>query len=188
MLFVGERHVGNNIQIKIVVADLSSSGGTYSLSDAYDSVRKALAYLDVALLVNNAAMSYTRPERLLDMPPCCSGQNPSDPLRDIIECNALGLVAMCRIVMPLMMACVDDNDEFMVKGMRRERNDHDEQNMEDENLLNTNRGGVVINVASASAYLPSPMLAVYGATKVYFSLEFTQIIRCGDQLLLLLLI
>lgn len=126
------------------MADLSSSGGTVSLSDAYDAVRNALDGLDVALLVNNAALSYTYPERLLDMPPCCPGRESHDPLRDIVECNALGPVAMCRIAMALMMT----------------------------DRRGSGGGGVIINVASASAYLPSPLLAVYAATKVYYIIIF----------------
>lgn len=146
-----ERHIGDGVRTRIVVGNLSSSGGTVSLSDTYDAVRHGLDGLDVALLVNNAAVSYVWPERLLDMPSCCPSGGGCDPLRDVVECNALGPVAMSRIVMPLMAT----DNEF--RG-------HDAEG----NSSNTTRGGVVINVASASAHLPSPLLAVYAATKVYF--------------------
>lgn len=96
-----ERHAGR-AKTKIIVADFTSSGSAVPLSDTYNAVRRGLAGLDVRLLVNNAGVCYARPERLLELAPCCTGTLP-DPCRDVIECNALATVAMCRIVMPLMV-------------------------------------------------------------------------------------
>ncbi|XP_025194299.1 very-long-chain 3-oxoacyl-CoA reductase-like, partial [Melanaphis sacchari] len=125
-----ERHAGR-VKTKIVAADFTSLGGDVPLANSYDKVRHELGRMDVRLLVNNAGVSYARPERLLDLAPACAGA-PPDPCRDMVECNALATVAMCSTVMPLMVA---------------------------------GAGGVVVNVSSASAHLPCPMLSVYGAAK-----------------------
>lgn len=162
---IDERHAGR-VKTKIVVADFTSSGGTVPLSATYDAVRRGLARLDVRLLVNNAGVGYARPERLLDLAPCCTGALP-DPCRDVVECNALATVAMCRIVMPLMIVDgVDSSDEIHggedAEGDFRERSD-------DKEYTSPRRGGggVVINVSSASAKLPCPLLSIYGATKSF---------------------
>lgn len=141
------------------------------LGHTYDTVRRGLAGLDVALLVNNAGLSYARPDRLLDLPPCCSGLPAADgdQCRDVIECNSLATVAMCRITMPLMDAA--GRHAAAADGRR----DHREYRDEPSSLLppppppptpTYTRGGVVINVSSASALVPCPLLAVYAATKV----------------------
>jgi len=155
-----ERHEGR-VKTKIIVADFTSSGGTVSLSATYDQVRRGLARLDVRLLVNNAGVGYAQPERLLDLAPCCSGA-PADPCRDVVECNALAAVAMCRMVMPLMVADgVDGDDEDVIGDCREQLDD-----TEDTSPSRGGGGGVVINVSSVSAELPCPLLGVYGATKV----------------------
>ncbi|XP_025422546.1 very-long-chain 3-oxoacyl-CoA reductase-like [Sipha flava] len=164
---IRERHAGA-VRTLVVAADFTSSGGTVPLDRTYDAVRRALDGLDVALLVNNAGLSYARPERLLDLPSCCSGTptcgGVGDPCRDVIECNVLAAVAMCRIAMPLM-------DTDAADGQR----DRDRPDVDDElKPSNRGRGGVVINVSSISAHLPCPLLTVYGATKAFvekFSIE-----------------
>lgn len=151
------------MKTKIVVADFTSSGGTVSLSATYDAVRRGLGRLDVRLLLNNAGVAYARPERLLDLAPCCTGTL-ADPCRDVVECNALATVAMCRIVMPLMVAdgMASDDGEDAEGDYRQQRR------LDDTEYTSPKRGGggVVINVSSASAKLPCPLLSVYAATKV----------------------
>jgi len=158
-----ERHA-SRVKTKIVVADFTSSGGTVSLSGTYDAVRRGLGRLDVRLLVNNAGVGYARPERLLDLAPCCTGTL-SDPCRNVVECNALATVAMCRIVMPLMVA--DGMDSDSGRGGEDSEGDY-RQRLDDTEYVSPKRGGggVVINVSSASAKLPCPLLSVYAATKV----------------------
>lgn len=152
------------MKTKIIVADFTSAGGTVPLSGTYDAVRRGLGRLDVRLLVNNAGVGYARPERLLDLAPCCTGTLP-DPCRDVVECNALATVAMCRIVMPLMV--VDDTDSDDGRGSDDAEGDN-RQRLDDTEYTFPKRGGggVVINVSSASAKLPCPLLSVYAATKV----------------------
>lgn len=145
------------MKTKIVVVDFTSLGGDVPLANSYAEVRQKLGRLDVRLLVNNAGLSYERPERLLDLAPTCTGALP-DPCRDVVECNALGTMAMCRIVMPLMVGDgggVDGDDGC-----------GGEDGAEKTSLRREGGGGVVINVSSASAQLPCPLLSVYGATKV----------------------
>lgn len=159
-----ERHVGR-VKTKIIVADFTSSSGSVPLSATYDEVRRGLARLDVRLLVNNAGVGYARPERLLDLAPCCTDA-PADQCRDVVECNTLAIVAMCRIVMPLMV--VDDKN--IDGGHDRDVADGDyrEKLLDGTEYTSPRRGGggVVINVSSISAKLPCPLLSVYGATKV----------------------
>ncbi|XP_001947749.1 very-long-chain 3-oxoacyl-CoA reductase-B [Acyrthosiphon pisum] len=168
---IDQRHAGR-VKTKIIVADFTSSGGTVSLSGTYDAVRRGLGRLDVRLLVNNAGVGYARPERLLDLAPCCTGTLP-DPCRDVIECNALATVAMCRIVMPLMV--VDDTGSDDGRGGDDAEGDY-RQRVDDTEYTSPKRGGggVVINVSSVSARVPCPLLSVYGATKAFiekFSVE-----------------
>jgi len=153
------------VKTKIIVADFTSSGGTVPLSGTYDAVRRGLGRLDVRLLVNNAGVGYARPERLLDLAPCCSTGTLPDPCRDVVECNALATVAMCRIVMPLMV--VDDMGSDDGRGGEDAEGDYRPRS-EDTEYTSPKRGGggVVINVSSASANLPCPLLSVYAATKV----------------------
>lgn len=133
------------------MADFTSHGNP--LTETYETVRRGLAGLDVALLINNAGVGYARPERLLDLPP--SRSDPAaqghDLCRDIVECNVLAAVSMCRIAMPLMVdVAVQDRED-----------DGDELSS-----IATARGGVVINVSSLLAQVPCPLIAVYAATKV----------------------
>jgi len=150
-----ERHEGR-VKTKIVVVDLTSLGGDVPLANSYNEVRQKLGRMDVRLLVNNAGMSYKRPERLLDLAATCTGALP-DPCRDMVECNALATVAMCRIVMPLMVGGGDVDGDDGCGG---------EDASEKTSLRREGGGGVVINVSSASAQLPCPLISVYGATKV----------------------
>lgn len=155
------RH-GDRVRTRIVVADFTSRLGAASLTAAYDGVRRGLDGLDAALLVNNAGTCYARPDRLLNIAPTCcsSGDSPppssGDPLRDIIECNVLATVAMSRIVMPLMVA-----------GRTRGRDEERDEERPAEPSPPFTDGGVVVNVSSATAVIPCPLLAVYGASKVY---------------------
>ncbi|XP_027836471.2 uncharacterized protein LOC114119178 [Aphis gossypii] len=164
-----ERHEGR-VKTKIVVVDFTSLGGDVPLANSYNELRQKLGRMDVRLLVNNAGLSYKRPERLLDLASTCTGALP-DPCRDVVECNALATVAMCRIVMPLMVGSggsggggVDGDDgcggEDAAEKTSLKRED--------------GGGGVVINVSSMAAQLPCPLLSVYGATKAFmekFSVE-----------------
>lgn len=168
-----------------MAADFTSSAGP--LADAYDAVRRGLAGLDVKLLVNNAGLGYGQPEALLDLPPCCArGLDAAggDPCRDVVECNALAAVAMCRAVMPMMLrdrADVrggGDGDRDGVAACATDDRDDDDDDggrpllcpstppPSPASSVSTVRGGVVINVSSASALLPCPLLSVYAATKV----------------------
>ncbi|XP_026821487.1 very-long-chain 3-oxoacyl-CoA reductase-like [Rhopalosiphum maidis] len=167
---IHERH-GDRVKTKTVVADFTSLGGDVPLANSYNEVRHKLGRMDVRLLVNNAGVSYARPERLLDLAPSCTGALP-DPCRDVVECNTLATVAMCRIVMPLMVdgGCSGEDAD----GDRPQQSEHPAT----EHVTTSHRrgggGGVVINVSSASAQLPCPLLSVYGATKAFvekFSVE-----------------
>jgi len=168
------------VRTRIVVADFTSRRGTASLTETYDGVRRGLDGLDVALLMNNAGTCYARPDRLLDLPPCCSScpsADGGDPIRDVIECNALATVAMCRIVMPLMAA--DAGPRRRAERCGRPIDEYADEDGDGESLLLSTspppspeppapftEGGVVVNISSASALVPCPLLSVYGATKV----------------------
>ncbi|KAE9527852.1 hypothetical protein AGLY_012676 [Aphis glycines] len=161
-----ERHEGR-VKTKIIVVDFTSLGGDVPLANSYNELRQKLGRMDVRLLVNNAGLSYTRPERLLDLAPTCTGALP-DPCRDVVECNALATVAMCRIVMPLM---VGGGGGGGVDGTTAAA---EKDAAEKTSLRREGGGGVVINVSSATAQLPCPLLSVYGATKAFmekFSVE-----------------
>lgn len=170
--YCADRLHGDRVRTRIVVADFTSLRGTVSLSDTYDGVRRGLHGLDVAVLVNNAGMSYTHPDRLLDLPPCCSSDLSSaagDPIRDVIECNVLATVAMCRIVMPMMSGRGGPETDVG----EPERAEQDGGGDDGEPLRSSTsppppltEGGVVITIASASALVPCPLLSVYGASKV----------------------
>lgn len=161
-----DRH-GRSVQTRVIVVDFTSGGGgAVTLTEKFDAVRRGLAGLDVAVLVNNAGVANPRPDRLLDM---TAVTKLGDPCHDIIECNALAAVAMCRVAMPLMLEgghrCQMLFDSYM-------DNDDDEHAL----LLSTTldplplspntSGGVVINIGSISAHIPLPLFTVYTATKV----------------------
>ncbi|VVC26033.1 Hypothetical protein CINCED_3A010368 [Cinara cedri] len=166
---IHDRH-GRKVRTRVVVADFTSAGrGPVTLTETFESVSRGLAGLDVAVLVNNAGMANAKPDRFTDMT-AADGHG-------IVECNALAAVAMCRVVIPLMS-----------EGGRRCRMLFgDDGDGDDEHLtllLSTTpepppptpdtRGGVVVNVGSASFQLPFPTYAVYAATKSFlekFSVE-----------------
>lgn len=147
------------------MADFTSGGGgADTLTETFDVVRRGLAGLDVAVLVNNAGVANAKPDRFLDM---TADTALDDPCRDMIECNALAAAAMCRVAMPLML-----------DGGHRRQMLFDGHNDDNEHALllsttldplpvspNTS-GGVVVNVGSLSARIPYPLFTVYSATKV----------------------
>lgn len=59
--------------------------------------------------------------------------------------------------------CTGGNGQSDDRVEKKSSNGNDERKNE---LKPTSRGGLVINVSSASAMLPCPMLTVYAATKV----------------------
>ncbi|XP_050444392.1 very-long-chain 3-oxoacyl-CoA reductase-like [Adelges cooleyi] len=112
------------VNAKIIEVDFTDNN-----PDAmYDRVAKELRDLDVGTLINNVGLCNPYPDYFLNF-------DQNDPLYDnIIKCNIVSVVNMCRIVMPGMVH---------------------------------RRRGVIVNVSSASAELPSPLLTVYGATKAF---------------------
>ncbi|XP_037093381.1 very-long-chain 3-oxoacyl-CoA reductase-B-like [Pollicipes pollicipes] len=96
---------------------------------AYEPIRTALGSLDVAVLVNNVGMNYEHPEFFVEIPDDRFTQ-------DILNCNALSMTAMTRLVLPHMLA---------------------------------KKKGVIINLSSFSAVMPTALLTQYSATKAYVS-------------------
>lgn len=94
----------------------------------YPRLSKELDGMDIGTLVNNAGQCYSHPEYFLNF-------KEDDPtFRNLIRCNVVSIVNMCRIVMP---------------GMVKKRR------------------GVIMNIGSLSSPCPSPLLTVYGSTKVH---------------------
>lgn len=103
---VGENY-GDARLTRCVVADFTTTGSPNNkLSETYETVARELGDLDVAVLVNNAGIGYPRPEFLLELGSDVGAKISHQLFRDIIECNALTPVVLCRIVMPLMMGFV----------------------------------------------------------------------------------
>ncbi|XP_045460657.1 very-long-chain 3-oxoacyl-CoA reductase-like [Harmonia axyridis] len=109
----------HNVETKTIAAD-------FTKPDIYDGLAKQLEDLEVGVLVNNVGMSYDHPEYYLQIP------DHANFVSNLINCNVLSVMKMCKIVMPGMV--------------KRKK-------------------GVVINLASTAALVPSPLLAVYSSTK-----------------------
>lgn len=112
-----------NVNTKVIVADFTDP-------KIFEHVEKELTGVEAGILVNNVGYSYPYPERFLATP------DKESVYHNIMQCNVVTLLSMCRLVMPAMV----------------------EQ-----------RKGVVINISSTAALIPSPMLSVYGASKLFVS-------------------
>ncbi|XP_050526565.1 very-long-chain 3-oxoacyl-CoA reductase-B-like isoform X2 [Daktulosphaira vitifoliae] len=81
-----------NVQTKIIVADF-----TEDESSLYPRLSKELDGMDIGILINNAGQCYSHPEYFLNF-------KDDDPtFKNIIRCNIISIVNMCRIVMPAMV-------------------------------------------------------------------------------------
>ncbi|XP_050444395.1 very-long-chain 3-oxoacyl-CoA reductase-like [Adelges cooleyi] len=111
------------VETKIIIADFTEEG-----SALYSRITKELDGMDIGVLINNAGQCYPHPEYFLNF-------TRDDPVLDnIVKCNILSVINMCRIVMP---------------GMVKKRR------------------GVIVNIGSASAPCPCPLLTVYGSSKKF---------------------
>ncbi|XP_050526566.1 very-long-chain 3-oxoacyl-CoA reductase-like [Daktulosphaira vitifoliae] len=80
------------VETKIVEADFTDDG-----SEMYAHISKELFGMDIGVLVNNVGLSYPNPEYFLNI-------ETSDPMFDnIVKCNIVSALNMCRIVMPGMV-------------------------------------------------------------------------------------
>lgn len=168
VVVLDKRH-SNGVQTRIVIADFTSSGCTVSLTETYESVRQGLVGLDIALLINNAGI-FKPLKMMLDQPPIFSYVTTGkDPCLDLLECNAQAAMVMCQIVMPLM---INGNDIISDGNKSQKYQEHDKETSlssspsESQSSSTLIRGGVVINISSASSILPCPLFTLYATTKV----------------------
>lgn len=112
-----------SVQTKVIAADFTEPDSIYI------DIKKKIADLDIAILVNNVGMGYKHPEYFHTFAEC-DAKN----INNMLYCNVTSLTKMSAIVLPGMV----------------ER-----------------KGGVIINNASASGRIPTPLLTVYSATKAY---------------------
>ncbi|XP_062534343.1 very-long-chain 3-oxoacyl-CoA reductase [Armigeres subalbatus] len=112
----------SKVQTKVITADFTAG------PEIYESIAKQTSGLEIGVLVNNVGMSYSNPERFLEIP------DQEKVVANLVTCNIFSVTRMCGLYLPGMV----------------ER-----------------RKGVVINISSLSAVIPTPMLTIYAASKAF---------------------
>jgi 17beta-estradiol 17-dehydrogenase / very-long-chain 3-oxoacyl-CoA reductase len=109
------------VKVKYEVIDFSEFG-----QEEYDQVERAIAKLDVGVLVNNVGISYPFPQWFHELT--------DHEVTGLLNINVNSLTWMTRAVLPAMLA---------------------------------KKRGAIVNMSSASARAPLPLLAAYSASKGY---------------------
>lgn len=111
-----------SIHTKVIAADFTEQ------SSIYESIKKELSELPIAVLINNVGMGFKCPDY--------SEAILADEkfTNDMINCNITSVTKMTGIVLP---------------GMAQRK------------------GGVIVNISSASGRIPTPFLSLYSASKAY---------------------
>uniref|UniRef100_A0A1B6L4K6 Uncharacterized protein n=2 Tax=Graphocephala atropunctata TaxID=36148 RepID=A0A1B6L4K6_9HEMI len=79
----------HQVNTKVIAAD-------FTTTDIYDNIRKELSDLDIGVLVNNVGLCNPYPEKFLSIP------DHNKVYRDMVQCNVVGVLAMCQVVLPGM--------------------------------------------------------------------------------------
>jgi len=115
----------------------------FSRTDIYESIRAKLHSLDgrIHVLVNNVGTTYFE----------YFASHPDGFHRQLININIVSLTEMCEIVLRIMTANINNNQQ--------------EQKKQKPLSKHSRANGVIINISSGVALIECPMMSTYGACK-----------------------
>lgn len=81
----------SKVQTKVITADFTAG------PEIYESIAKQTSGLEIGVLVNNVGMSYSNPERFLELP------EQEKLVANLVTCNVFSVTRMCGLFLPGMV-------------------------------------------------------------------------------------